>query len=244
MLTLLVTAFFAGILTALAPCTLPIFPIIVGGSLAREQEQRAKTLRRVAVIIGSLAVSVFIFSLLLKATTALLGVPQAVWSAVAGGLVILLGLHFLFPSIWTGVAQKLHIGDKANQTLFKHAHKQSLIEQIATGAALGPVFNSCSPTYALIIALILPRSLAEGTVALLAYVIGMSLVLFVVAYYGSRVTQKIGWTLNEDGVFRKGIGLLFITVGFAIIFGFDRHLQTWLLDIGAYDGTLPFGLKL
>ena len=237
-LVLLLSAFFAGALTVLAPCTLPILPLIIGGSSASHQEHRSVTLRRALVMVASLAISVFCFSLLLRASTVLLAIPQQVWSLVAGGLVIALGLHFLMPDFWARLATRFGWSTRSNQRLFHYANKQGWRSTIVTGAALGPVFNSCSPTYALIIALILPRSLGEGVVALAVYVLGMSAVLLAVAYFGSRLTQKLGWTLAENGVFRRVIGVVFVLVGVAVISGLDKDLQAWLLERGAYDGGL------
>lgn len=237
-LILLLTALLAGALTVLAPCTLPLLPIIIGGASAEDKESRKATMRRALIIVGSLALSVFVFTLLLRATTALLGIPQSVWSTISGVIVIVLGTHFLFPQVWVSLSTRIGWATRGNKRLFSHANKRGTGQAILTGAALGPVFNSCSPTYALILALILPRSFSEGVVALIAYVIGMSILLLVVAYFGSRFTQKLGWTLNEHGVFRRTIGVLFIIVGLVVLFGFDKEIQTWLLDLGAYDGKI------
>lgn len=235
---LLLTAFFAGILTVLAPCTLPLLPIIIGGASASEKESRYKTLRRALIIVLSLTVSVFVFTIILRVTTALLGIPQSVWSTISGLIVIFLGLHFIFPGVWAKLSSKFNWANRNNRKLYEHAAKRGTWHSVLTGAALGPVFNSCSPTYALIIALIFPRSFAEGVVLLTAYVVGMGLLLLFVAYFGSRLTQKLGWTLDEKGAFRRVIGLLFLIVGLGVLLGLDKTLQTWLLDIGAYDGSI------
>ena len=50
---LLFTAFIAGALTVLAPCVLPLLPIIIGGSVSGDTTDR----RRPFIITGSLAVS-------------------------------------------------------------------------------------------------------------------------------------------------------------------------------------------
>lgn len=87
---ILIISFLAGFLAILAPCMLAVLPVIIGGSIARGKPNFAKAFR----IVISLALSVTVFTLLLKATTALLGVPQEVWRSISGGLVVLIGVSF------------------------------------------------------------------------------------------------------------------------------------------------------
>ncbi len=236
-MALIFVSYLAGVLTVLAPCTLPILPLIIGGSVAEKGTQRRKTLQRALLIVGSLALSVFIFTLLLKATTSLLGVPQIVWKLIAGGIVLLLGIHYLFPGIWLKISMIFGFQASTNKQLTSAGHKPGTLGAVLTGAALGPVFSSCSPTYALIIATVLPASFATGIVYLTAYVAGMATLLLVVAYYGSRFVHKLGWALDEKGTFRRVIGVLFVLIGVAVITGFDKFIETSLLEAGFYDGT-------
>jgi len=77
---LLLLSFVAGILTVAAPCVLPLLPVIVGGSIVRTDADTRVAERqwfRPVIIATSLAASVVIFTLLLKATTALLGVCRS-----------------------------------------------------------------------------------------------------------------------------------------------------------------------
>lgn len=230
----LIISFLAGALTVLAPCILPLLPIIIGGSLYGEKEVAWK---RTIVIISSLALSVFIFSLLLRGTTLLLGVPQEFWQVISGGIIILLGLHFLFPGVWTHFVGRFRLQESTDKTLGSAAKRTGFTGAVLTGAALGPVFTSCSPTYALILAAILPVSFALGVVYLAAYTLGMALVLLLVAYFGIRFTRRVSWLVDERSIVRKIIGLIFIIVGLSIIMGWDKDLQSWLLSSGAYDGT-------
>lgn len=234
-MTLLFVSFLAGILTTLAPCVLPLLPVIIGGGIASADKKAS--IRRPLIIVGSLAISVIAFTLLLKATTLLLGVPQDVWRWLSGGIVVLLGITYLFPSLWQRLALLLRLPERTNKALYRSSAEKSTVGAILTGAALGPVFTSCSPTYALIIAAVLPASFLMGLLYLIAYTIGMVSILLLVIWLGSKLTRKLGWALDEHGVFHKVIGVLFIVVGIGIIFALDKTLQAGLLDAGFYDGT-------
>lgn len=234
-MTLLFVSFVAGILTALAPCVLPLLPIIVGGGIASGGTK--VRFRRPVLIVLSLVVSIIIFTLLLKASTALLGIPQEVWRWLSGVIVLFLGVTYLFPSIWQVIALWFKLPGRTNKILYTSSAHKSRWGAIATGAALGPVFTSCSPTYALIIAAVLPASFAAGLAYLAAYTLGMATVLLLVIWLGTKLVHKLGWALDEHGIFHKVIGALFIAVGIALIFGLDKNLQILLLDSGFYDGT-------
>lgn len=235
---LIIVAFVAGVLTVLAPCILPLLPVVIGGSVVGDE----KDWKRPFVIAASLGLSVVLFTLLLKATTALLGVPIIVWQLIAGGLVILLGATLLFPKLWAMVGGRLDI--QSNKLLGKAGQKRGMTGAVLTGAALGPVFNSCSPTYAFILAAVLPSSLTAGLSAIVAYALGLSLMLLLIGLLGQRLVAKLGWAVSPNGWFRKILGVIFIAVGLFVLFGFDKIVQTYLVDQGFYDAISEFERNL
>ena len=149
---LYLAAFIAGILTILAPCVLPVLPVILGGGLVQGQT------KRILVICTSFIVSIVAFTLLLKVSTVCTGVNPMIWSYVSGTILILFGLIYVFPHIRENFS--VAIGLYKTQNLLNN-HDNSIRGNILLGAALGPVFSSCSPTYAVIIALILPVSILK-----------------------------------------------------------------------------------
>lgn len=238
MLSLLLLAFAAGVLTVAAPCVLPLLPVIVGGSIARtsvDAEAAKREWARPIVIAASLAVSVVAFTLLLKATTALLGVPQVVWQVIAGGIVVLFGVTMLWPALWERVMTATGLQARANRAVDASFRRRSVGGDILLGAALGPTFSSCSPTYALILAAVLPVSFAEGVLAISVYAIGLAVTLLLVAFVGQAVVRRLGWLSNPDGWFRKAVGVVMIVVGVAVIIGLDKTVQAFVLEQGWYD---------
>jgi cytochrome c biogenesis protein CcdA len=239
LIELYIISFVAGILTILAPCILPLLPVIIGGSSLRDNTPTNKvSLKHPLVIIASLVVSIVIFTLLLKFTTSLLGVPAVIWTLISGGIVFLFGINLLYPFLWEKIMLKTGIFLTANRAMGESQKNSGIKKDILLGAALGPVFNSCSPTYALIVAVILPTSFMAGLGYLLAYSIGLGLVLLLISIFGRVLVNKMKWMSNPNGLFQKVIGVLFIAVGLIIIFGIDKQIQTFVLENGWYDPVM------
>ncbi|MBP9813097.1 sulfite exporter TauE/SafE family protein [Candidatus Saccharibacteria bacterium] len=235
-MALLVLSFIAGVLTILAPCILPLLPIIIGGSIVEsENDKKENKWLKPVIITASLAVSVIVFTIIIKATTLVLGVPTNFWKFASGFIVIILGLNFLFPEYWTKISAKLGLFKTSNQALGKAYQKKGIMGSILIGASLGPVFTSCSPTYALILATIIPASIFKGALYLSAYVLGLALTLLLVALVGQAFVDKLKWMADPNGLFKKVVGILFIIVGVSIMFGIDKKFETYLLDQGVYD---------
>jgi len=222
---LLFASFFAGMLTILAPCVITLLPVILGGSLGQQNKWRP------LIIALSLGVSVIIFTLLLKATTVLLGVPPEVWKIISGGLVLIFGLTMLFPNQWWKLAHKLKLY-KSESLLVKNGKKDGLLGAVFLGASLGPVFSSCSPTYTVILAIVLPSNFIIGLVNMIAYSLGLVLLLIVIGYGGRSVSQKFKFAVNPNGWFKKTLGVILFLTGFMVITGLDKDLEAWIIQHG------------
>lgn len=233
-MTLLLLSLVAGILTVAAPCILIFLPVILGGSLVSKASANWRRHRSVIIIV-SLAVSVTVFTLLLKATTALLSVPQIVWQLLSGSIVALLGLHYLGLNLWRHVASWLRLPQLANNQLARAGKVEGYTGAILTGAALGPVFASCSPTFAYIVAAVIPADLLLGLVYLITYVIGMAGTLLLIALTSYSILDKLGRLNDTSGWLARTVGILFVIVGLLVLTGLDKQLQTFILDLGWYD---------
>lgn len=224
---LILGALIAGVLTTLAPCVLPLLPVVVGGSLG---EPSAEARRRAYLITASLGASVIVFTLLLRASAALIDIPPTTWQWVSGGILVGLGAVSLFPKVWDQFSAKLQLQVGSNKQLVTARKQGGALGAILTGSALGPVFSSCSPLYLYVIVTVLPASFSQGMVVLLAYVIGLCGTLLAIALLGQKVMGKARWLANPDGNFKKVLGIIFIVVGIAVILGLDKDLQFWVIE--------------
>ncbi len=234
---LIFTSFIAGALTILAPCVLPLLPVIIGGSAGSENKWRP------FILTTSLAISIILFTLILKATTTLINVPQAFWTSLSGGIILVFGIIMVFPQIWEFISEKLHLLQRSQKNLNKAGqHADTTGGAILMGAALGPVFSSCSPTYFVILATVLPVSFSSGIFYLIIYGFGLALLLGLIGFFGQRLVHKLGWAANPRGWFKKILGILLIVVGLAVITGYEKKIEIAILDAGFGVTTFEEGL--
>jgi len=220
---LLFASFVAGILTGLAPCILPILPIVMAGSVSE-----SKNAKRPLIIIGSLSASIIIFTLLLRQTTRVLDISDDTLATISGVVIIVVGLFTLFPLLWDKMTVRLNIASQ--KKLGKAQSKKSITSAILTGLALGPIFISCSPTYGLITTSVLPGSFWRGFINLIVYTLGLALFLLLITNLGQSLVNKLNWATNPKGWFRRIMGLVFVIIGVAIMFSWEKRVETWLLN--------------
>lgn len=223
MFSLALVSFIAGILTILAPCVLPVLPLILAGSIGEDNKWYPY------IVTLSLAVSIVLFTILLKASTVLLWIPPTVWTYVSGGIVLFLGLTYLFPHTWARITSSAG-SSKFQENLQRTGNVESgLLRAILTGAALGPVFSSCSPTYSLLLATVFPVSFIQGIGYTAVYAVGLSLMLLLIARGGQKLIKKIRPLADESGIFRRSLGAILVVVAIVIMTGFDKTLETKLI---------------
>ena len=227
----LLISFIAGVLTVLAPCILPLLPVIIGSSVQGGSNKRAYT------VIGSLVVSVVLFTLLIKVSTVFLDIPQETWKYLSAGILGLLALTYIFRSLWDRLSFVGKLSTKSNKALGKGFQKNTFLGDIVAGSALGPVFSTCSPTYFVILATVLPASFVLGMVYLTSYALGLGLVLLAISLLGQKFADKLGVLADPEGKFKKIIGAMFLLVAIAIATGFDKKIETAVLNSGYFDIT-------
>lgn len=231
---LLLISFVAGVLTILAPCVLPVLPVIIGGSVGSTVKDRA----RPYVIAAALAGSIVVFTLLLKVSTLLINLSPNVLTDISGGLVIALGLVSVLPEAWDRLVIRLNWQAASQRWLGKgDRNKDKYIGPVLVGIALGPVFASCSPTYAFILASVLPHSFLSGFIYLVAYSLGLVLTLLVISLAGRRYISRFSWAIDTHSLFRRIIGVAFVLIGLVIITGHEVSVETWVANHLPFDET-------
>lgn len=231
----LFVALLAGALSVLAPCVIGLLPVLIGRSVSP-----GARVHSAALVIAGLCVSIVAFSALLKSTTWLISVPPSVWQWIAGGILIGFGVVSLVPSLWDAVSSRFRLAAMGDRGIQRGMDRQSPLGDVLLGASLGPVFSACSPTYAVIVAVILPATPAEGFAYLAAYVVGLAATMSVVVIGGRRAVSALGWGIDPHGWFRRLLGVLFILLGVAIGTGLDKELLSWVVQNGWFDWQVSF----
>lgn len=218
-MTLTLLSFLAGFLTVLAPCTLPFLPVIIGGSAGNSNKFRPY------IITFSLVISLLAFTLLLKISTLFINIDPVIWTGLSGTILIALGVTSLFPQLWDKISSRLNLTNSSNGFMQKFSKRDDMLGAVMTGLALGPVFSSCSPTYAFALATALQGDLQSGIINIISYVLGLATVMLLIGILGQNIIKRLKWVANPDGIFKKVIAIIFIILGLFIILGVDKEIQ-------------------
>lgn len=231
-MTLLIVSFLAWILTILAPCVLPLLPVILWAWAVDTEDKK-----RPYVIILSLSISIIIFSLLLKASTIFIWVDPIIWKLFSWMILILFWIITIFPNLWKNISMKLWFSEKSNENLWKSAKKKWIFWSIMVWMSLWPVFSSCSPTYAIILAIILPISFFTGLLNLFFYVLWLWLVLLLISLLWQKFISKVKYISSPDWKFKKFLWILFLAIWISIITWFDKNIEAKILNSWYFDVT-------
>jgi cytochrome c-type biogenesis protein len=244
---ILFLSFIAGVLTVLAPCVFPLLPVIIGGSSGGK-----KILRPFLVTLG-LILSIIIFTVLIRLllppsierilfNSDIFGLNIKITSLtiISGGLLILIGLVTAFPVIWDKLSLALKLSQKSDQLLEKAERKETWYGPILVGAALGPVFTSCSPTFGALVAIVLPSNFLFGLLNIIIYSLGLGLMMLAIGLIGQELVKKLRWLADPRGVFKKILGVIFIIVGIFVFTSLDKQVETIFLESGYLDNLIEF----
>lgn len=219
---LLFLSFLAWVLTIVAPCVLPILPVILWGSVINGQKSRPR------VIILSFAISILVFTLGIQFLVEQFGLRPSALTQVAAWILIIMGLVYLFPWAWKQCMDRTWIDKKISTA--GHTSLTGTRWDIAMGSALWPIFNTCSPTYAVLIATILPASFGRGLLNILAYILWLCMMLSLIVRWGRAVMKKLRWFANPSGMFKKVIAIFLLLIWLGIMFWWDKDVEAYLIQ--------------
>jgi len=231
----IILAFVAGIVTIATPCVIPILPPMLAGSVGHR-------LRPIFIVIGS----VITFTLMGGAFSALglaVGATKEVLRLVFVAIIIALGAvmadeeiydtYAKYSSLFVGRLHSLFRGKlsgiQKQDSISPPSHP--LVSAFLLGLSLGIVWIPCvGPILGSVLAFAaLKGNIAMGSILLLSYGTGLGLAILAVAYGGMYTGNRLVWVQKNSVKIKKIAGWIIILTGFAILFGFDRIVQTSLL---------------
>lgn len=224
--TQFIIAFFAGTLTTLSPCVLPVLPFILGSAGLKNK------LGPLLICMGLL----FSFVMIgwgLSALSFLFTADSQILKVISAVLLIILGLSLsvtIFSERFSNVLNP--VANWANKKM-SSLNEKNPFSSLALGALLGAVWSPCSgPTLG---AAALLASQSDGRwlslLIMLCFGVGAVIPLLVVAY-GSRhfLKRHQGFILNNSAKLKTTMGLIMIFIGILILTGLDKNLEAYLTN--------------
>lgn len=220
-------AFLAGLLSILSPCVLPLLPIVFGSAA---NEHKAGPL----VLAGGVALSFVAIGLFVATLGFAVGLDGAFFRSVAAVLMILVGIVLATPMLQTRLALAgggfSQWADQRSQSV----SSQGLMGQFLIGILLGAVWSPCAgPTLGAASVLAAQgQSLGQVGVTMLVFGIGAALPLVGLGMVSRQAMARWRNRLLSGGKRAKAIlGLVLIAIGFLIITGADKQLETLLVTL-------------
>lgn len=211
-------AFVAGLLTILAPCTLPVVPLVLGGASGGGR-------RRIAGIFAGFATSFVVITVLVAAVLAAAGLTTDRVRLVAAVLLGLVGLTLAVPRLGDWVAARTParpngIGPTERGT--------GLATGFAIGAGIGLIWAPCvGPIMAAVIAAAAVNGPSLSALAIaVAYVAGATLPLAAIARWGRRASRRVDGRGRDR--LRRTFGVAMTATSIVVLTGLDVPLQAGL----------------
>ena len=243
------SSFFAGMLTFLAPCTLPLVPAYLGfisgvDTKDLEDKEKAPKARRKIFMNGVFFIIGFSLVFIIFGTLAgLLGqalVPYRIWlTRLGGAFIIIFGLFML------GVFNLnfLQVDRRIKTPSWLKLGKPS--SSFIVGGAFAFGWTPCvGPILGSILLLATTSSTAlQGAIMLAVFSLGLSIPFILVALlyskatkYLDKISKYLKWVSIVGGVFLLILGGLLITDNFGLTISYGYQL----LDFINYDRLLDF----
>jgi cytochrome c-type biogenesis protein len=226
-------ALFAGTLSFLSPCVLPLVPpylvYLTGASLERlADDEPAPLVKRDTVIAAALFVAGFstVFVALGASASAVGGLLRAysgVLETIAGIAIIVMGLHFL------GITRIAFLMREKRAEMIKPV---GLWGAYAMGLAFAFGWTPCiGPILAAILAVAASEAtVAKGAGLLAVYSLGLGIPFLIAAIAVEPFAAFLARFRSHLATVEKAMGGLLVLTGIAFLTGFVTEASFWLLE--------------
>ncbi len=229
MIVVVAFAFIGGMLTILAPCTLPIVPLVLGASSTGGR-------RRTLGILFGFALTFVAVTVLLASALAAAGLTTDRLRIASGLLLGVAGLLLVAPSLGAWLEQRLAPVAGLGTRLADRRSGDGLAGGIVLGGAIGLIWAPCvGPIMAGVIGAAAVRGPSlEALLISLAYVLGAAVPLAVIAGWGQAAGRRMGG-IARRGRLQRILGAAMLASAVLVTTGLDLRVQdavTWVLPSG------------
>jgi cytochrome c-type biogenesis protein len=220
-------SFAAGILSTLSPCVLPLVPIVVASAAA------AHRLGAVALTLG-LILSYTGLGMLLATVGASLGIDQSWIRGGAALILIALGVILLSSRLQQRFATSTSGIGSAGEGLLNRIRLDGWWGQFAVGLLLGIVWSPCvGPTLGAATVLASQgQNLTHVSLVMVMFGLGAGAPLILLGLLSRASMNRMRGALMATGKWGKSaLGCTMVALGIVILAGWDKLLETWVLEI-------------
>jgi cytochrome c biogenesis protein CcdA len=226
-MTLFFLAIAAGFLTILAPCILPVLPILLGTSGGRSR------LRPVMVILGFITSFSLLGAAFATAGT-FLGITNDALRTVAGVLLLIFGLALLFERVYDQLMASIQplLGRLSARVSGSSATKTDALSGVLVGLSLGLVWTPCAgPILGTILTLASQtRDFLTTLFLFFAYALGAGIPMLGIAYGGFALQTRLKQFGRLQPLLNKIFGGIVVATAIGILTGYDRIIVAGLLQ--------------
>jgi cytochrome c biogenesis protein CcdA len=211
----------------LSPCVLPLLPVVLASAAA---EHRLAP----AALAAGLALSFTAIGLLVATLGFAIGLDDTMFRIIAAILLLAIGLALAFPALQerlTAAAGPFSNWVSGRLGGFKAS---GVSGQFGTGLLLGAVWSPCvGPTLGAATVLASQgQRLGEVTAVMFAFGLGAALPLLLLGLLSRETMLRLRGKLATAGRrLRFALGLLLIVLGGAVLTGYDKQAEAWLVEI-------------
>ena len=219
--------YLAGLLSTLSPCVLPLVPILIATAAA------AHALGPYALALG-LMLSFSLVGIFLATLGVSLGLDQDTFRAAAAAILIGFGVVLLSPKLQERFATATSGLSAAGDGLLAKFKLNGLAGQFAVGLVLGVLWSPCvGPTLGAATTLASQgRDLAQIGLLMMIFALGAGTPLVVLGSVSRAAVLRVRGRMMQAGKLGKLIlGGLLLLLGIAILAGFDKSFEAWVVRI-------------
>ncbi|WP_420861967.1 cytochrome c biogenesis CcdA family protein [Algirhabdus cladophorae] len=221
-----VLAYGAGLLTLINPCVLPVLPIVLATALQTSNWGPA------ALAVGMSAAFVT-FGFTVAAFGYALGIDEQSIAQAGAVLMIGFGVILLVPRFSAGFATATAGFASSADASMDTMDRSGVTGQFLGGLLLGAVWSPCvGPTLGGAISLASQgESLMRAFAIMVFFALGVSTIVLALGYGARSALQKRQALMRRIATASRPImGVVFITVGVALLFKLHYIIEAWALD--------------
>lgn len=207
-----VAAFFAGLVSVLSPCILPVIPAVFAYSTEEGKFRPLAIVLGLSVSFTSMGIVTSLFGATLTAYLDLLYI-------FAEALLITMGISLLFDLNIFNVF--------GNFSSLANSRKEGLFGGLLLGLSLGVVWLPCvgSVLGSILTMVAVSGKVAYGALMLFIYSIGFSIPMLLVAYSASFSSTRLQKVSKYGFPLKKAAGIIILGVGFYMVY--QNHFNSF-----------------